>query len=329
MGRLLKIAVVALVIWSLYWAVAAFGLRKGVSGWFAAQADRGWQAEFADASTGGYPFSHVTTLRAPALANPATGTAWQADWLRLESPAIWPGQQVLLFPETTQRFSYFDRTSTLDADDMRAELHLKPGAALIVEKLTLTMEDWVLTSGSDDVIGAKDLVLSMVQQDQPETYRYDIRATSFSPSDSVRRTEGLPRVFEALEMRADVRFDRAWDRTAIEGNRPQPRHIQLDLAEATWGELSLKVAGALDVNDAGIPTGQLNIQAENWREMLMLAASTGAISQNALRPAERVLGMLAGLGGNPNTLDVKLGFKDGNVMLGPIPLGPAPRIVLR
>lgn len=333
MIRLLKIVIGLSVAWSLYWAAAAYGLRQGISGWFDTQAARGWQADYAALSTSGFPVSHAHTLQSPALADPATGTAWQADWLRLESPAIWPGRQTVSFADTPQRFSYFDQTAILEADDMQAELNLHPGIALELERMTLNAGDWRVTDDSTEVLSADSLTLSMIQGETPETYVFDGVADRFSPGDGLRRAtrsmDSLPRSFETLQVQATVTFDRAWDRAALETRRPQPREIALKLAEMHWGALRLRAAGDLTVDEQGIPTGALSIQAENWREMLAMAESAGAIPVQAVAPAERVLNMLAGLGGNPATLDVQLNFRDGFVAFGPLPLGPAPRLILR
>lgn len=333
MIRLLKVTITLAIGWSLYWAAAGYWLRNGVATWFDAQAAQGWRADYADLSTSGYPLIFTNTLTSPALADPTTGTAWQADWLRMESPAIWPGRQTLSFADTPQRFSYFDQTAVLEANDMQAELYLHPGVALELERMTLTSANWLVTDGSGDVAGADSLTLSVVQTDHPETYDFDAIANQFTPGDGLRRTtrsmESLPRSFEALELQMQVTFDRTWDRAALENSRPQPRIIGLKLAEMRWGVLSLKAAGDVTVDAAGIPTGMIAVQAENWREMLPMAQSAGAIPARAIGPAEKLLGMLAGLGGNPNTLDIQLNFKDGYIALGPLPLGPAPRIILR
>jgi hypothetical protein len=333
MMRLLKYAGLLVVLWGLYWAVAGFGLQRGIAKWFDVQAEQGWQADYADLSLGGFPTRHVTTLTSPALADPSTGTAWQADWLRLENPAIWPGQMTVFFPDTTQRFSYFDQTVALQAEAMQADLHLWPGAALELGQMVLRAQDWMLSDAEGSVMAADNLTLSMVQQEPPERYAMIVEAQGFTPGDGLRRATAsdyrLPRSFETLQMDMQVSFDRPWDRSALEDSRPQPRQIDLNLAELHWGALHLKAAGSVTVDDQGVPTGEISIKAENWREMLTMAAAAGVIPQSAVSPAERVLGVLAGMGGQPNTLDVKLGLKDGFVSFGPLPLGPAPRLILR
>ena len=151
MIRLLKILIVIGLLWSGYWYGAGHLLRLGIERWFSAQEARGWQAEYAGLSTSGYPLRHINMLTSPALADPGSGIAWQADWLMLESPAIWPGRQTLRFAPTPQRLSHFDRTAVIEAQDMAAGLHLHPGIALELAQLSLSAGPWEI-SGPDGAV---------------------------------------------------------------------------------------------------------------------------------------------------------------------------------
>lgn len=333
MIRLLKLGVAVGLIWSLYWYGAAYSLRQGISGWFQVQQQRGWQADFADISTSGYPMRHITTLTSPALADPSNGTAWRADWLHLDNPAIWPGRQTIQFPPTAQRLSYFDRTVVLQAEGMTTDLHLAPGIDLQVQRLALNSGPWQIDGAAGQVAQAQALTVSMVQTDQPETYQFDVVVPEFSPGEFARRSAGsdaaLPDSFQSLQLDMQVRFDRPWDRRALEDRRPQPVEINLKLGRAEWGALSLFATGAVTVDGNGVPTGRIAFKAENWRDMLAVLQGSGAIPQIALEPTARILNMLSSISGNPNALDVELTLKNGRVNLGPFPLGPAPFIYLR
>ena len=332
MIRLINIVIVLGLVWSAYWYGAGYLLRQGVQAWFTTQQARGWQADYGDMQTSGYPLRHITTLNGPALADPATGTAWQADWLNLDSPAIWPGRQDLHFANTPQRLSYFDQTAVVTAQGMVARLHLHPGLALALERMELTVGPWsIATEGGG--MNAGSLAMAMVQTDQRETYQFDIDATGFTPSEGLMRrlnyNRGPAASFETLTLDMAVRFDHVWDRQALDQRRPQPVQIDLRLAEARWGALRLMAAGKVDVDASGIPTGDVSIKAENWREMLDIAVAAGAIPAQAINSVEKLLGMLAGLTGNPKALDVNLTLRGGQVSFGLIPLGPAPRLILR
>ena len=211
MIRLIKLCVVLALIWSAWWWGAGFALRQGITTWFATQNARGWQAEAGDIATVGFPMRHTTTLASPALADPATGAAWQADWLTLDSPAAWPGRQNLFFAPTPQRLSYFDQTVVIEAKDMVAQLHLHPGVALALDRMQLTTAPWQINGDDGPVMSATSLVLAMVQSDQQETYQFDIDADQFAPGARLRRLVGsapsLPDQFEALSLDMSVTFD--------------------------------------------------------------------------------------------------------------------------
>ncbi|NOD62321.1 MULTISPECIES: DUF2125 domain-containing protein [unclassified Ruegeria] len=333
MRHLLRVFIFIAVLWSAYWFIAGYGLRNAITGWFDQQQELGWQADFSDVATAGYPTHHTTRLNNPALADPVTGTAWSADWIEFESPAIWPGRQILRFADTPQRLSYFDQTATIEANALQAHLQLRPGVALVLEKMALTAGPWSITENAQALAAGETLELLMEQTATPEAYSMVVRVDGFTPGDDLRNlmetATSLPQSFDTLELDMVAAFDKPWDRSALEQGRPQPVRIDLKLAEAKWGGLRLFATGALDVDTQGIPTGEIAVKAENWRDMIAMANAAGALPDQAVDPVTRALNFMAGLGGNPNALDLQLNFRDGFVALGPLPLGPAPRLILR
>lgn len=333
--RLIKGLVALAVLWCLAWAVMGFGLRQAVSGWFEARAQDGWQAELSDVALAGFPLRHRVALGAPMLADPATGVAWSADTLSLESPAFRPGQQTVAFAATPQRLSYFDQTVSVVAEALVAQMHLGAGGARELHQLAATSGPWQARSETEgDLVGAEGLTLAMIQsKEAAQVYQFDFRAPALRPGPVARKwmasAKTLPETFDELVLDMEVTFDRPWDMGALEQTRPQPRVIVLRRAEVAWGALRALAAGQVSVDAAGIPTGSITIKAENWREMLEMAAATGRVPDGVVRAAEKGLGFLARMGGNPNALDLTLGMQDGFVTLGPLPLGPAPRLILR
>lgn len=331
--RLAKLLIAALLVWSLYWAAAAWGLKRGIAAWFEVQENRGWQAEQAGLETQGYPLRHQTRISRPALADPHSGTAWRADWLELDSPAAWPGHLELHFPATAQRLSYYDQTAVITASGLQASLHLKPGAALELEQMAAVADSWQIARDGETVLSGAALDLRAVQSESPETYRITADIREFAPRAAWRRllaaSASLPERFDTLALEMAVAFDMPWDRSALEQRRPQPRRIDLKLADARWGDLRLKATGALTVDDQGLPEGEIALQAENWRGLVLMAERSGALPPSLRNSVERVLGLLASASGNPQNLDITLGFADGYVTLGPLPLGHAPRLIIR
>ncbi|MEP0564178.1 MAG: DUF2125 domain-containing protein, partial [Paracoccaceae bacterium] len=164
-------------------------------------------------------------------------------------------------------------------------------------------------------------------------YRLGVEVLELRPSDDVRDLLDpagiLPQAIESLRLDATVGFDAPWDRFALEDARPQVRSLQLENLSARWGDVTFRAAGDLVVDELGVPDGRITIKAVEWRQMLAMAVNAGILPEALLNSAENGLGLLAALSGDPNTLDVPLGFANGRVSLGPIPIGPAPRIIIR
>ncbi|MDX1743152.1 MAG: DUF2125 domain-containing protein, partial [Ruegeria sp.] len=88
-------------------------------------------------------------------------------------------------------------------------------------------------------------------------------------------------------------------------------------------------AGDLLIDEYGVPEGRITVKAVEWRRLLEMAVGTGLVASSFLPVLERTLEVMASLEGSPETLDAPLTFQRGLITLGPIPLGPAPRIVIR
>jgi hypothetical protein len=98
---------------------------------------------------------------------------------------------------------------------------------------------------------------------------------------------------------------------------------------AQWGGIDVRAAGALTVAAGGVPTGRITVKITNWRDLLQVAGNAGLFPEPLMPTIERAFEVLAGLSGPPDTLDAPLSFANGIVSFGPIPLGPAPRLVIR
>ncbi|MEP2716009.1 DUF2125 domain-containing protein [Pseudophaeobacter sp.] len=331
--RLLKWLGLGAAVWIIYWGVAAWGLRSGLESWFGEQQRQGWQVEHGALQTSGFPSRHVTRIDQVVLADPGTGAAWSADWMEFDSPALWPGSQTLRLPATAQRFSFFDQTRTLQAQEMQAELQLAPGLALELERLALTAKDWQVSKGTEVHWQAQDLTLVLAQQDPATHYQLSASATGFAPSGAFRRmsqlSDTLPQRFDSLQVQASVQFDTPWDRRAIELRRPQPRAIDLQLVEAHWGEMRFKATGQLQVDERGRLTGELTLQAQNWRAILDMAERASLLPPSTRNALEQVLALFAGETGSQERLNTTLSFDQGQIWIGPLPIGTAPTLVIR
>jgi hypothetical protein len=326
MTRLLILIVAAALAWSGYWAVAAWQLRQAQEDWFAARRAEGWQAAYADLAVRGFPNRLDSTFTDVALADPESGLAWRAplfQMLRLSYRpnhviAAWSGPQTLATPE---------RRATVESERMRASLVLRSGAPRALDRATFVAEGVRVvpeTGGAWALAGLNAAAERTAAS--AARYRLGLSLDGLAPPGAPER---LPQTLEAVRLDATVTFDAPWDAAAVAGRRPQPERIEIDTAEARWGDLRLSAQGRLEVDAAGVPEGRIDLRAENWRAILRLAETAAPLPPGLTEALEEALALAAGLSGDPETLDLPLAVTAGQLRLGPVPLGPAPRLLIR
>ena len=126
-----------------------------------------------------------------------------------------------------------------------------------------------------------------------------------------------------------VAYDAPWDRHAVEGRKPQPTALSVKDLRLTWGALHLEARGRMDIDDGGYPVGNLDIKARNWPEILDLAVAANLMTADLAAQIKSGLQLLARLSGDPRSIDIPLTFEARETRLGPIPLGPAPKLTTR
>ena len=334
MRRLVWLGVVLAVLWSGWWFFASMAIKNGVSAWLADRRAEGWQADVAQTRISGFPVSLNVTLTDPALADPQTGVAFTTSSLQISAPAWSPGTVSVIFPSDELALSTPIAHYKAIAEDAEANLELRTGMSAEVKALTLQAGSWSISAPWGVLLGAAGVDMQMLQDAEDRTlYAIKLESPAFQHGDVPRRALRLPDdwplAFDNLLLDMSVRFDKPLDRRTIEEARPQPRRVELRVAEAAWGNLLFRLAADLDVSDAGLPTGDVALQARNWQDILEIAESAGILPGPVRPQLENILAALARGSGNPDAIDVTLALRKGTIFMGFIPLGPAPRLVIR
>ena len=191
-----------------------------------------------------------------------------------------------------------------------------------------------LTGDGDWEIGIASAILATRQADGPgaDPFAHDVAFDAQGlalPEGWTRfdRAGVLDPVIETAKVDLRATFDGPWDRAAIEGEPPLLRALDIRDLTFTWGKLDLRGKGALTADADGRAEGGLDLRARNWRQMLRVAEDSGALAPGVASALRGGLGLLARLGGDRDTLEVRLDFSDGRTFLGPVPIGRAPRLV--
>lgn len=321
-----------IALYSGYWIVASTALDRSMTGWLEERRAEGWLAE-GEVDVSGFPYRFETRITGLDLADPDTGLAWDLSGLDIVAMALRP-HQVLAFWPREHVISTPSEKIVLRNDKMEGSLYFLPDTALALDRITLVLEQLFLSSdrGWTSAAATGRLGFNLIDRDTA-LYRLGFEATDFIASDRIRFILDplgvLPREIAVLRIDATPGFDRVWDRRAVEEHRPQITTLDLHEIRATWGELDLRAAGGLKLDEAGYVEGELTVKAQNWRDILGLMVNAGLIHRDYAGTVESALEFLAEASGQTRDLDAPLTFKNGRMKFGPIPIGPAPRLRLR
>jgi hypothetical protein len=326
-------AILLTALWSGVWFIGAAGTERVIGVWLTDRESDGWVVNYNSLNTGGYPNRFNTHIEEITLADPETGWAWVADEFALQSPSYQPHRVTAILPPIQQLATPYEQL-TITSDEITVTLEVEPRTELQLIQAQFILRGVVIDSSENWQTALRTATLDVTRLPETEqTYSIGFEANDLTPSVEARRrlnpADLLPDAIEVVRLNAEMTFDRPFDITTIEQSRPQITRIDLAELSAGWGNLVLRAAGRLDIDSNGYPTGDIAVRAENWRDMIALGVNAGAIPVEMRSMLEGGIGLLAGLSGDPQDIDASLSFRNHQIFFGPIPLGPAPQLILR
>ena len=316
----IAVALVA-ALWSGWWFVGRAAFERGAVAGIEAARARGWDVAYADLSVTGFPNRFDTTLDAPAVMAPGGAWGWSAPFLQVFALAYRPTELIAVAPDA---MVVATPAGPLDvtAGDLRASVAVSPSLEPEILRATVAGEALAASGlGLDAALGRGQLALR--QAGGAGTYDVAVSLSDLQPGEALRAAidpfATLPATIAAVE--ADLLA--TLDRPLGPGAAPRVRAIDLRAARLAWGDLRAEASGQVRVDAAGVPEGVVTLDVAGWQAALRLAAAAGAL------PPERlplVTAGLAGMAGEDGRLTLDLTLAEGEVRLGPITLGPAPRL---
>ncbi len=334
MRTLLAIVILAALAWSGWWFVQSTARDRAMTAWLAERRAAGWVAEAEDVRVRGFPNRVDTVIRDLDLSDPAAGWSWHADGLQVLSLSYKPnhviavlsGEQIVATPYETLRAT---------SDRLRGSVIFRPTPRLELDHSTFEIENMAITgdAGWTATIGKAILATRQATDGTPFAHDVAFNAESLALPQQVLAGLGaegiLPAEIGPLALDSTLVFDRPWDRSTVESDNPVLEAVEIRDLSFTWGKLDLRARGTLEVDAKGFAEGRLDLRARNWETMLDVAESGGALNPTLAGALRSGLGLIARLSGDRNALEVPLDFSGGMARLGPIPLGPAPRLAQR
>ena len=258
------------------------------------------------------------TLTGPQATSPDGAIRWSAGALKFYALSYRPQHVIAVFP-AEQQVRFGGETVNVASAELSASavFGLAPELPLDHARAVGT----AVSHGSDAgwALAAENLRAAI--------RRAEIAGITLSgvPARIVTSGEVLPARGERFYLDATVALDRPLDRVAaIEG--VQVRAVDIRSLALDWGPAGMSGRGEVALDSDGLPEGRIELSFRNWRAVLRLATALGLVRAETAPTVERALEGLATLGGNAEVLSLPLVFAGGRMSLGPVPLGPAPRL---
>jgi hypothetical protein len=323
MRGLIWLVVLASLAWGGYWVVGSRAVEQGAVDWFATQNNNGLIAENKSLAVRGFPNRFDLTVTEPLLLDPDTGYGWRAPFVQLFALSYQPWKVIAAFPPE-QTISVPGQDIALTSAKLQASASLAPSSPLGVERSVLVGDDVSASSTLGWTVSAETLRFATRALDAGGLdQEIGLEALGVAPGPAIAAAlPDLPPALSKIRVDAVVAFLPGQD------GETSPRVSGFDVKEVliTWGDFALFGKGRIAANDLGIGEGRIELRLTNWKLILPLAVASGAISPEALPTWERALGLLAQQSGDGSDLVLPLTMQQGRMSLGPVPIGPAPRL---
>lgn len=323
MRGLLWVSVLALLGWSGWWWFASDTAEKAARGWFAARQAEGWQASHGGIGVQGFPSRIDLTIDTPDIAPPQGGWRWQAPFVQVLSLSYKPWHLIAAFAND-QRLETPAGPLMLASDKLQASLVLVPGTDLALDRFQLAGDALRLTGAAD--LGITHLSVATRQAvGLAMAHDLGIEAQGITPPAALLASlpaGSLPVQIPLMRLDATVTLSAPLDRHAGQ-TRPQMQRIALREARLDWGDIRAHVSGEMGPDAAGFAEGRLDLRLEGAAKALDLAVATGLIAPESRANWQTAITALAPTG---QALTLPLQLAGGRMLIGPIPVGPAPRL---
>lgn len=326
----LKFLILCGLVWGGWWYLATTSTQKGVNTWLESRRALGWQAETQSITSAGFPLKITTLIEGLSLENPGAQRNLTVPNLSLSAPIYWPGHATVELGNAPIILTAGEANLVLGSEGTRADLRLHPNAALQLESLSGQSRNVIADLEDVRIFDIAQVDATVQQGRTPEAYNVSLTATGFALGQTILEKSALPppwpASFEPIVADMTVIFDRPLDRSALQGPRPQPRSIRIAEVTAKYADTGLTLSGDFTVDAVGIPTGALRVQLRNWQNVYEMSVASGAVPAEWASTLEKMLRSMSDASG---TLDLTITAQNGQLRIGFLPLGPAPRLIIR
>lgn len=338
MRKLLFLLIAMVALWSGYWFVGSNAVRDGVTGFFTDAAAQGLVAENTGVTVAGFPNRFDLTIDGLRLADPASGTAWEAPFVQVFAMTWKPWHIIAAFPPE-ETVTLPDQAVKITSDGMKASLRARPSTDLPLAEVRLAGTSLALASDQGWTLGMGDFTVGLRADpalgDAGYELGFDLAPLTPDPAFLAALkavsipdlpASDLPATVESLWGSVYLSFSAPLDRHAGEA-KPFLTRVEVNQFNFAWGQLAASAKGLVQADDQGFAAGEITVDVTNWDRLPALLVAAGAVTPEMAPTIARGMQALAAQTPEPTVLSLTLKLADGRMSFGPFPLGPAPRMI--
>lgn len=329
--RGLLVLVLALgTLYSGYWVVGSIALQKASEQWFSDQNERGIEATNSSLNVQGFPNRFDLTVIDLHLSDPVSGFGWDAPFAQVFSMSWKPWHLIAALPNS-QTITTPYGVIVVETTSLMGSLKMVPGTNLALDAVVVEGVDIATTSSLGWVAKAARAQLA-TRQDATlaNGHEVNLAVSGLIPDPALMAamagTSDLPAVIDTAQIVGTANFSAPIDRLAAQ-SRPQLTALTVKQGLVRWGDMKLSMTGALVADADGFAEGRIDIALTNWRKVLAPAVAMGLIKAEVAPTVEQMMGLMAQQTDDAAVLQMPLVMKAGRMSLGPLPIGPAPRLI--
>lgn len=335
MRKLIIISIILSGLWGGYWFVGSTALETGLKDFLSTKhgTNDPVRIEYSDLSVRGFPNRFDTRLTDIVFSDTQNNINWQAPFLQLYALSYKPNHIIAALPHT-QTLQLPNQTLQIDSAEIKGSIVFVAQSllkqALEIDRSSFVVRALEITSDTGWKTNIKEANIA-TRQTPASALHYDvaISAMTITLPDSLRvlidPTRQQPTLLDALSLNSTLGFSHPWDLRAGRGATPKVRELTLNNMSVLWGDVHLQASGTLQVDPVGHPVGRLDLIATNWKNLYDLAKSNNTINPDSAITILNGLKVLAEMSEGENIIKAPLNFANGQMLLGPLPIGPAPR----
>lgn len=314
------VVVLMAAVYGGYWFVASKAAREGAQTALDEAAARGIVVAHQGLDLAGFPSRFDLTLTEPRVNG--AGWRWQAPFAQVFALSYSPWKLISALPNN-QQLEIAGQGIEIASTRMQASLFLHPQTALPLDRFDAVVEGVSLRSDAGWAFGFANANASLIAQEGGAQAAFRMLEIVPDQRIGMALNGALPAVVERFDLLADLTL------TAPLGLRSAPVEItRFNLREAhlIWGPLKLTAVGAVVPDAQGLAEGTLDLRVDGWRDGLAAAEAAGVVPEQFRVMLRSMLENLAAQSAEPDVLKLPLVMAQGQMRLGPLPLGPAPQL---